>query len=293
MSLIKIDIVIPTLDNYNGVKYLLSTFKSQKNIKVNNVIVPITISKDIERTNKIRELCKQNGATVFEIEQKDFSHSLTREKAIREYCKSDIVVLLTDDVKLVDEMAMYNLVKDIASGEVIYTYGRQICSKRCGIERYVRAYNYPSTSFVATKDDIKQKHIKTFFASDVFAGLDRNAFIKLGGYQGLNLPSNEDMIYMYFVLTNGYKAKYCADAVVEHYHSCSSAKLYKRYYDTGRFFKMVDIFNQYEKKCCAKKLAFYVLKNALKHFDIITVLRWPFNMLIRYIGMVRGERAKI
>ena len=94
---------------------------------------------------------------------------------------------------------MYNLVKDIASGEVVYTFGRQICSKR-RLERYVRAYNYPDTSYITTKDDIEKKQIKAFFASDVFAGLNRSVFLKLDGYKGLRLPTNEDMFYMYSLL---------------------------------------------------------------------------------------------
>lgn len=289
MNLIKVDLVIPVLDGYEELKYLLSAFKQQQNIEIVNIVVPITISNNTEQVNKTKELCKQNGVITFDVAQNDFSHSLVREKAIKEYCKSDIVILLTDDIKLVDPMAMYNLIKDIASGEVVYTYGRQICSKR-RLERYVREFNYPSTSFITTKDDIESKQIKAFFASDVFAGLNRKVFIKLNGYQGLRLPTNEDMFYMHSLLMNGYKAKYCADAVIEHYHSLPAKKLYKRYYDAGRFFKMVGIFDKYNKNSSGKKLAFYILKEALKHFDLITVIRWPLNMTIRYIAMKRGSR---
>lgn len=289
MNLIKVDLVIPVLDGYEELKYLLSAFKQQQNIEIVNIVVPITISNNTEQVNKTKELCKQNGVITFDVAQNDFSHSLVREKAIKEYCKSDIVILLTDDIKLVDPMAMYNLVKDIASGEVVYTYGRQICSKR-RLERYVREFNYPSTSFITTKDDIESKQIKAFFASDVFAGLNRKVFIKLNGYQGLRLPTNEDMFYMHSLLMNGYKAKYCADAVIEHYHSLPAKKLYKRYYDAGRFFKMVGIFDKYNKNSSGKKLAFYILKEAFKHFDLITVIRWPINMMIRYIAMKRGSR---
>lgn len=292
MNSIKVDLVIPVLDGYKELKYLLSAFKQQQNIEIVNIVVPLTISNDTDQVNKTKELCKQNGAITFDVTQKEFSHSLVREKAVKEYCKSDIVILLTDDIKLIDSMAMYNLVKDIASGEVVYTYGRQICSKR-RIERYVREYNYPSTSFITTKDDIETKQIKAFFSSDAFAGLNRNIFLKLNGYQGLRLSTNEDMLYMHSLLTNGYKAKYCADAVVEHYHSLPPKKLYKRYYEAGRFFKMVPIFDKYNKNSSGKKLAFYILKEAFKHFDIISIVRWPFNMAIRLIGMKRGEKAKV
>ncbi len=292
MAITKVDLVIPVIDGYEELKYLLSAFKQQKNIEIVNIIVPITISNNTDQVNKIKELCEQNSVITFDIPQKEFSHSLVREKAIKEYCKSEIVILLTDDIKLIDPFAMYNLVKDIAIGEVVYTFGRQICPKRT-IERYVREYNYPSTSYITTKDDIKKKQIKAFFASDAFAALNRKVFLELNGYQGIRLTTNEDMLYMHSLLMNGYKAKYCADAVVEHYHSLTPKKLYKRYYEAGRFFKTVHIFDEYNKNTSGKKLAFYILKEAIKHFDIISIVRWPFNMIIRYIGMKRGEKARI
>ena len=288
MNSIKVDLVIPVLDGYEELKYLLSAFKQQQNIEIANIVIPLTISNDTDQVNKTKELCKQNNVITFDVPQEEFSHSLVREKAVRDYCKSDIIILLTDDIKLDNPLSMYNLVKDIVSGEVVYTFGRQTCSKR-RLERYVRAYNYPSTSYIVSKDDIESKQIKAFFASDVFAGLNRNVFLKLGGYQGLKLPTNEDMFYMHSLLMNGYKAKYCADAIVEHYHSLPIKKLYKRYYDAGKFFKMMTIFNKYNKNSSGKKLAFYILKEAFKHFDIITIVRWPFNMAIRYIGMKNGE----
>lgn len=292
MNPIKVDLVIPVLDGYIELEYLLSAFKQQQNIEIVSIVVPLTISNDTDQVNKTKNLCKQNNVVTFDVAQKDFSHSLVREKAIKEYCKSKIVILLTQDVKLVTPLSMYNLVKDIASEEVVYTFGRQLCSKR-NIEHYIREFNYPKESYIVRKDMIEKYQIKAFFASDVFAGLNRDIFIKLGGYQGLDLPTNEDMLYMNNLLMMDYQAKYCADAIVEHYHSFTPHKLYKRYYNSGRFFKMVPIFERYEKNTSGKKLAFYILKEAFKHFDIITIVRWPFNMAIRFISMKRGEKAKI
>ena len=292
MKAIKVDLVIPVLDGYNELKYLLSVFKTQENIEIDNIVVPITIAKDINIFNKIKQLCEDNKILTFEINREDFSHSLVREKAIRECCKNDVVILLTDDIKINDSLAMYNLAKEVIDGDVVYAFGRQMCSRRT-IEHYIREYNYPTFSYIVSEEDIEAKQIKAFFASDVFAAINRKVFLKLGGYNGLKLPTNEDMYYMYVLLTNGYKAKYCADAMVEHYHSLTPKKLYKRYYDAGKFFKIVKVFDKYNKNGSGKSLAFYILKEAFKHFDIITIIRWPFNIAIRFIGMKRGTKAKI
>ena len=286
---IKVDIVIPVFNGYEELKTLVASFASQINIEIVNIIVPITIDENVDEANKTREYCISNNIKTFDIQKADFSHSLVREKAIKEFCQSKIVILLTQDVKLIEPSSMYNLVKDIASDEVVYTFGRQLCPKRC-IERYVRDFNYPKISYIAKQEKIDKYQIKAFFASDVFAGLNRNIFIKLNGYQGLALPTNEDMLYMHSLLTNGYHAKYCADAVVEHYHSFTPHKLYRRYYDTGRFFKIVPLFNKYKKNDSGWKLAKYILKEAFKHFDLLTIIRWLPNMAIRYVAMKRGYR---
>jgi len=287
---IVVDLVIPVLNGYEDLKILYASFNSQKNIKIANIVVPITIDKNIEEVNKTKEFCKKHNIITFDIPKEDFSHSLVREKAIFDYCKSDIVILLTQDVKLIDDNAMHNLVKDIASNEVVYTFGRQTCSKKRCIERYIRDFNYPSKSYIAKKEKIEQYQIKAFFASDVFAGLNRNIFIELGGYKGINIPTNEDMLYMHNLLMAGYHAKFCSDAIVEHYHSFTPRKLYKRYYDSGVFFKTVKIFDQYKKTDSGKQLALYILKQAFKHFDVITILRWLPDMSIRYIAMKKGSK---
>lgn len=286
----KIDIVIPVYHSYDKFKNLIKELRRQKNVIVENIVVTFTVEEK-DSLDDVVKYCKNENIIYSFVKLEDFSHSFVREQAIKKYAKNNIVVLLTQDIKLLDDSSLYNLVKDI-NGEIVYTFGRQICRKKC-IEKYIREYNYPSTSYIVDKSDVKSKQIKSFFASDVFAGINRNVFIKLGGYQGLKLPTNEDMFYMHSLLMNGYKAKYCADASVEHYHSLPAKKLYKRYYNAGKFFKIVKVFDKYDKSSSGKKLAFYILKEAIKHFDIITIIRWPFNMAIRYIGMKRGEKAKI
>ena len=287
-EIINTDIVIPVYKNYDEIKILIDSFKIQENININNIICPLTLSNTKEDSNIIGYL-KDNGIKYFTVNKNEFSHSLVREKAIKEYCSINVVILLTQDVKLINRNSMYNLAKDVFNGKVAYAYGRQICSIRT-LERYIREFNYPKESYIISKNDIEKRQLKAFFASDVFAALNRNVFIKLKGYKGLALSTNEDMLYMHSILTNGYKAKYCADAIVEHYHSLTPIRLYKRYFEAGRFFKKVRIFDQYNKNVSGKELAFYILKESLIHFDIISVIRWPFNMAIRYIGLKRGSR---
>lgn len=287
---IVVDIVCPIYKGFEYLKTLYDSFYNQRNIIVNKVIFPITNSHD-EEMKQIKDFVLQNNIISFEIEKENFSHSLTREKAIREYCESKIVIMLSQDVKLTNDDVFYNLVKDIYSGESVYNFARQICTNK-SIEKYIRNKNYPVNSYYVSKSDVEKMQLMAFFSSDACAAYNRDVFISVGGYNGYDVMMGEDMLYSKIILDNGYKKKYCADAIVEHSHKYTLKQLYKRYYDTGVFHSKVKVFDEYKSTDSGVKLALYVLKQALKHFDIPVLLRWLPDMTARYLGMKKGRNAK-
>lgn len=287
---VSVDIVIPFYKDVDEIVSLIESFKLQKNININRIVLPITLSND-ESDNKIHEYCKSNNIIYFDLTSQEFSHSLTREKAIREYCESSTVVLLSQDVKLNKEDSLYQLAKGVASKEFAYTFGRQICPKN-SLEKFIRSRNYPEQSKVVSKEDIDQLQIMAFFSSDAFACLDRDTFIKLNGYNGYDVMMNEDVLYSYFLLQAGYKKKYVAEAEVIHFHRLTLKQLYNRYYDTGSFFRKVKLFDQYESLDSGKKLAKYTLGQCFKHFYIPGLFRWFPDMLARYLGLKDGKKGK-
>jgi len=238
----------------------------------------------------IREIIKKYHITSFEIEKENFSHSLTREKAIKEYCESPIIVMISQDIVLTNENVFYNLVSSIDAHESVYNFARQI-SKYKSIEKYIRQKNYPTESYFVSKEDVEKMQFMAYFASDACSAYDREVFIKLGGYQGFDIMMSEDALYSKVVLDAGYKKKYCADAVVEHSHKYTLKQLYKRYYDTGVFESQVKLFDDIKLESSGKSLAFYVLGQALKHFNIPVLFRWLPDMTSRYLGHKKGRKA--
>ncbi len=289
MNEIAIDIVCPVYKGYDYLKPLYNSFLTQKNVTINKIVFPITDSED-EQMPLIREFVKKNNIESFEVKKNEFSHSLTRQKAIIEHCESPIVVMLSQDIKLADDMVFYNLVKDIHTGETAYNYAKQICTDN-SIEKYIRERNYPDTSYVVAKDDIEKMQIMAFFASDACSAYDRDTFIHLGGYRGYNVMMNEDQLYSKILLDAGYKKKYCADAIVEHSHKYTLKQVYKRYYEVGLFYSEVGLFDTYKSANTGFKLALYVLCQAVKHLDIPAILRWLPDMAARYLGMKFGKIA--
>ena len=289
-NIIHVDLVIPAYDAYKFISKLFPRIQKQKQVSVDNIVLPIT-KNNKKRDQKLIDYCKKHNIKYFLLDSKDFSHSLTREKAIKEYCSNRIVILMSQDVRLIDDMAFYNLVRDIDRGISAYNYGKQIGPKR-GIEHYIRQRNYRDESFFASNGDIDRMHLMAFFASDAFSALDRDIFIKIGGYQGADLTTNEDMFYSYYILKNGYLKKYCSNAIVLHYHNMSLKKLYYRYKAVGIFFKENKLFEDYKTNHAGFKLAFYILGKAIIHFDILAVLYWPFNMAARFLGEKKGKHGR-
>lgn len=289
MDDILIDIVCPIYKGYDYLSPLYNSFFEQKNVRINKIIFAITDSED-EEMEKILNFVKEKNIMYFVVSKEEFSHSLTRQKAIIEYAASNNVVMISQDIKLTNDLVFYNLVKSIESNETVYNYARQICTNK-SIEKYIRRKNYPENSYIVSKEDIDKMQLMAFFASDACSAYNRDIFIKLNGYGGFNVMMNEDQLYSKIILDAGYKKKYCADSIVEHSHKYKLKQLYKRYYEAGVFYSKVKVFDNYKSTDSGLKLAFYILKQALKHFDIPVLFRWLPDMASRYLGMKNGRKA--
>lgn len=285
-----IDVVCPIYKDYEQIKCIIESIKKQKDVFINRIVCPFTLSNN-EIDVIIEKYLIENEVTYFKLNKDEFSHSLTREKAIREYCQSVIVVLLSQDVRFVDDFSISILAKSI-NDDVVYSYGRQICTRK-SIEKYIREKNYPDNSIVVSKKDIKAMQLMAFFASDAFSAINRNVFLNIGGYRDFNVMMSEDMLYSKFVLDAGYKKMYVASAIVEHSHKYRLKELYERYYQIGLFYRKVKFFDEYKSTDSGMKLAFYVLKTALKNFDVPVLFRFIPDMTARYFGMRKGRNINV
>lgn len=282
----KIDVVCPLYQAANELDGFLSRLNAQTGVQINKVVFPVTVSEDCEKTvEKIKEF----GYSYFLVEKEDFSHSLTREKAIIEYCESDAVVMMSQDVILESPDALQKLAESL-SEEVAFAYGRQI-SKKKNIEYYIRNKNYGPEKGLVGKEDVERLQLSAFFASDAFSAYYRPTFLKLGGYGGVHMMMSEDMYYAKKIIDAGYKKAYVADAVVVHAHKYTLKQLYQRYYQTGIWFANHKEFDGYKTTDSGVKLALYVFKKALLGFNIPVLFRFIPDMLARYLGMRKGKKS--
>ena len=263
---------------------------------LNNSIIKQSIDASVsikyiltKSTDDSKETLKKNNIDFVEIEKEDFSHSLTREKAARE-SKADIICFISQDIEIANTDWLSELVKPLICGDAEASFSRQI-SKYKNIEKYTREYNYPHESYIRSKKDISKYGLKTFFFSDVSSAIKKDVFEELNYYDNKNLITNEDMYLAYKIITSGYRIKYCSKSIVYHSHDYNLKNLYLRYKNTGIFFRDNKYLKKYEVDKTGFNMAKYIFLSIIKNKDIKSLFMFPFDMVVRYIGMKIGENV--
>lgn len=271
---------------YNGEKYieaLYTDIRKQKGVNISEIKFILTDSKD-----KSEEILEKLNVEYTKISINNFSHSLVREKAAFE-AKGDIVVFITQDIKICDTNWLYELVSSIEDGKCDAAFSRQIAYDNHTIEKYTREINYSKESRIVSEKDIEKLGLMTFFFSDASSAILKKTFIKLNGYDGKNLPTNEDMYFAYKLIMNGYKINYAADSIIIHSHEFSLKEVYKRYKDIGTFFAANDYLNEYSANDRGIDVFSYILKRILQDKKIYLFFEVFMNFFCRFIGMKVGK----
>lgn len=271
---------------YNGEKYiedLYTNIKKQKDVNILEIKFILTESKD-----NSEEILKRLNLVYEKITPNNFSHSLVREKAAFE-AKGEILVFITQDIKIENENWLYELVKNIQSEKCVAAFSRQIAYDNHTIEKYTREINYPAESRIVSKDDIKELGLMTFFFSDASSAILKDTFLKLNGYDGKNLPTNEDMYFAYKLIMNGYKISYEADSIVVHSHELTFKDTFKRYRDIGKFFKENSYINKHSANERGLDVFMYIIKRIKEENKLYFLPKVFINFVARFIGMRIGK----
>ena len=282
----KISIICPLYNAEDYIEDLYLNIKKQKDVCIEEIKFILTESSD-NTEGKLKDL----KCNYKKISKQEFSHSLVREKAAFE-AKGEIIVFITQDIKIVDEYWLYHLTKDIIDGKCEAAFSRQIGYEEHKVERYTREINYPSEKRIVSKEDIDRLGLMTFFFSDASSAISKNIFIKLNGYDNKNLPTNEDMYFAYKLIMNGYRIEYAADSKIIHSHDLSFKETLKRYGDIGKFFDE----NQYLKEYSAGERGFtvlkYIAKRSIEDKKPLIIVDAIINFGARFIGMKFTKNKK-
>ncbi|WP_405744351.1 glycosyltransferase [Anaerovibrio slackiae] len=190
------------------------------------------------------DVAGNHGWQVRIIPQAEFSHGGTRQMAV-ELLPDDIeiVVFLTQDVRLPDRYSLEKLVGAFADNQdndqeahVAAAYGRQVPHEGASIYDAVdREFNYPAVSRIKSMADSRELGIKTAFLSDSFAAYRVQDLLKIGGFPKINIC--EDMYVAGRLLLAGKRIAYVAEATARHSHEPKLKDMWCRYREMGRFQK--------------------------------------------------------
>lgn len=234
----KVAIVIPTCNAGREFANLLAEIAWQS--------LPIDYKLVIDSTSAdgTADVAGNHGWQVRIIPQAEFSHGGTRQMAV-ELLPDDIeiVVFLTQDVRLPDRYSLEKLVGAFADNQdndqeahVAAAYGRQVPHEGASIYAAVdREFNYPAVSRVKSMADSRELGIKTTFLSDSFAAYRVQDLLKIGGFPKINIC--EDMYVAGRLLLAGKRIAYVAEAIARHSHEPKLKDMWCRYREMGRFQK--------------------------------------------------------
>jgi len=225
-----ISVIIPICNAGQRLVDLLESLQDQT-VKPTQIVIV-----DSGSTDETNETAKRQNCQVIKINLTNFDHGTTRNLGIT-HTKNEFVVFLTQDAIPANKYMIAELINPMqADPNIAICYGRQLPKPDARpLERFAREVNYPPQAMVKTKDSIPILGIKTFFCSNCCSAIRRSIFNKLGGFKN-NVIVNEDMLFAAKAIMAGYAVYYAADAKVYHSHPYSILRIFKRYFNIGRFF---------------------------------------------------------
>ena len=227
----KVAIVIPTCNAGREFVRLLAEIAQQS--------LPIAYKLVIDSSSMdgTVDVARKYGWQVRCIPRAEFSHGGTRQMAVEFLPKDiEIVVFLTQDVRLPDRYSLEKLVGSFVDCRVAAAYGRQLPHEGASIYAAVdREFNYPAVSRIKSMADSRELGIKTAFLSDSFAAYRVQDLRKAGGFPKINIC--EDMYVAGKLLLAGKRIAYVAEATARHSHEPKLKDMWHRYRDMGRFQK--------------------------------------------------------
>lgn len=231
MSL-SVSAIVPTLNAAGQIRLLLEALQKQT-VPCEILIVDSSSSDDTVK------IAQSLGARTVTIDRKDFDHGGTRSLSVG-HAGGDIVVFLTQDAMPADARSLENIMRPFADEKVAAAYGRQLPAPNATpFAAHTRLFKYGGSSFVKDLRDREKLGINTPFFSNSFGAYRKKALNEVGLFK-TGIIFAEDAHAAARLLIAGYKIAYAADACVYHSHNHSMVEEFRRYFDTGVFYKTED-----------------------------------------------------
>jgi len=290
-----VDVIIPTYKPDNkflvSIKRLLAQTVAPGKIIIINTDKAVWDKTGIEE--KLKKLFEESDTELIleHIEKQDFDHGATRNFGVSK-SKSEYFVCMTQDAVCFDKKTIEYLLRGMDKS-IKMTYARQVPDKNANkIEKFTREFNYPAESMIKSFNERQTLGIKTYFASNVCAAYERETFDALGRFDTGQIL-NEDMLFAYKLIENGYFVKYEAWAKVVHSHNYTGVTQFKRNFDIGASqASNPHIFKNIKSESEGKKMVFKTMEHLLATHSYISAIRLIYISACKYAGFLAGKNYK-
>lgn len=219
-----IGIVIPT---FQAAKHLPHCLKPL----LQSPLKPRILVIDSSSTDETVAIAQTMGVETLVIPQQEFNHGTTREIG-RQYLRTSIVVMLTQDAYATSPNMLEYLAKPLIEQKASISYARQLPHLDAGLfGAFSRHFNYPTTSHIRSLDDIATYGVYTFFCSDSCAAYNNAALDEIGGFPPVLF--GEDTVVVAKLLHRQHRIAYVAEAQIHHSHDYTLKQEFCRHFDIG------------------------------------------------------------
>ncbi len=168
---------------------------------------------------------------IVPVKEKQFDEGATRNLGAK-HSDSPFLLFMKQNAVPSDSKLLEELLWSMESGAGV-VWARHVTGVEADVlKTYINLYDYPSKSYVRTKEDIATYGVRAFRISNSCALYRRDVFESQGGFED-HIISGEGNLFGAELLQSGGKIAYCAEAKV--YYSESNNWMYqlRRKFDEG------------------------------------------------------------
>lgn len=168
---------------------------------------------------------------IVPVKESKYDEGSTRNAGVKR-TTSPFLLFMKQDAIPADSQVIEELLWSLESGAGV-AWARHVTGLNANVlKTYVNLYDYPSTSYVRTGEDIKKYGSRTFRISNACAMYRRDVFEDMGGFAE-RIIAGEGNLFGACLLKTGGKIAYCAEAKVYYSENSNWMSQLRRKFDEG------------------------------------------------------------
>jgi rhamnosyltransferase len=193
---------------------------------------------DSSSSDGSREVLARHGVEFTQIPKAEFGHGRTRNRGVRE-CRTDLVVLLSQDARPADERWLDELLAPFADPRVAGAFSRQIPRPEChpfqrlNLEAHAAAAERWPVVELASPAEWRAlspaERVERLTFDNVSSAVRRSVVERV---PFPDVPFGEDIAWARDVLLAGHRLAFASNSRVEHSHGVSRAEFFQRVVET-------------------------------------------------------------